>query len=490
MTSTVLAPHESRSSNRSSLEKPQPQKTARSGPTVIDEERQFLIEELFFSTTNQRGVIRHGNEVFARIAGIAPEDLYGAPHSVIRHPDMPRVVFQLLWQTIERGQTIAAYVKNLASDGRYYWVLAVVVPCDNGYLSVRLKPTSEMFGKVVELYNQLRQIEAKIEVEPKQRQAAMAASAQELDRQLNQLGFANYEAFMFEALSAELTNRRKHLQEAAGNHFNKLCIELSDGSANRGLYDSYRNCAAIDEQLQTVFDRLDEFKSISVSLGSKSRRVLDSAHTIRMLAMNSAVAANKLGTRADTLRVVSESLGTISKDSSAVISEMSSGLDFVVKLLNQLIFDVAATKLQSEISLVSLNEILVGKTCFEDERTRESMTILVDQLAIRVKSLFAHMRKTRTEMMQLSRLIDNLDRNNRALRFVQFAGKKEATGWSEAKDFSVVLEDVPPQIATTKTQCEELDQAIKAVLGQIESLQSTQTELAERVDALKSWNHH
>src|SRR3546814_20818773 len=55
-------------------------------------------------------------------------DLIDQPHSIVRHPDMPRCVFQLLWQTIAAGNEIFAYVKNIAKNGDYYWVFAHVTP--------------------------------------------------------------------------------------------------------------------------------------------------------------------------------------------------------------------------------------------------------------------------------------------------------------------------------------------------------------------------
>lgn len=67
----------------------------RLNPRLLNEEREFNLNELFFSTTDNRGVIRYGNDVFARVAGLSLTELTGSPHSLIRHPDMPRTVFRL-----------------------------------------------------------------------------------------------------------------------------------------------------------------------------------------------------------------------------------------------------------------------------------------------------------------------------------------------------------------------------------------------------------
>ena len=130
---------------------------------VLDKEREFKIEELFFSVTDEKGIVQFGNNVFTRISAYTEEELIGAPHNIIRHPDMPRAVFKLLWDYLEAGKTIGAYVKNLAKDGCYYWVMAIVMPCLNGYLSIRLKPSSPFFDLIHTLYQEILTTEQEIE---------------------------------------------------------------------------------------------------------------------------------------------------------------------------------------------------------------------------------------------------------------------------------------------------------------------------------------
>ena len=134
-------------------------------PTPTHVERPFDVAELFFSTTNRKGIIQSGNDVFARVSGYTEAELLGQPHNVIRHPDMPRAVFRLLWDYLEAERPIAAYVKNMAKDGRYYWVLATAVPVTGGYLSVRLKPTSDLLPAVEALYAELLAAERAVGVE-------------------------------------------------------------------------------------------------------------------------------------------------------------------------------------------------------------------------------------------------------------------------------------------------------------------------------------
>lgn len=160
----------------------------------------FLIEELFFSRTDPRGRILSGNDVFQRVSRYSWDEMIERPHNIIRHPDMPRAVFYLLWDRIRAGLPVGAYVKNLAADGRYYWVFAVVTPVEDGYLSVRLKPGGALFGAAAKLYATIRKEELASDCKP-------ADSARTLVAALSGAGFADYPTFMANALGSEIRHR-------------------------------------------------------------------------------------------------------------------------------------------------------------------------------------------------------------------------------------------------------------------------------------------
>lgn len=115
------------------------------------------------------------------------------PHKLIRHPDMPKGVFQLFWDALNRGEPIGAYVKNKASDGLHYWVFAVAMPFYDGFLSVRIKPSSEILQIIEAEYADLLQRERKDGLKPSE-------SAEILMGRINALGFANYSSFESECL--------------------------------------------------------------------------------------------------------------------------------------------------------------------------------------------------------------------------------------------------------------------------------------------------
>lgn len=133
--------------------------------TPTQNQRSIGRDEVIVSKTDTKGIITYANTVFCRIAGFELHELLGAPHNLIRHPDMPRCVFKFLWDRIEQGHEVFAYVKNMARNGDYYWVLAHVTPTYNSrgeiiaFHSNRRFPEPASIGVVEPIYDQLRKIE-------------------------------------------------------------------------------------------------------------------------------------------------------------------------------------------------------------------------------------------------------------------------------------------------------------------------------------------
>ena len=119
---------------------------------------------LLVTKTNLKGIITYANRGFTDIVQIKETDLIGKPHNVIRHPDMPKVIFKYLWQYLQEGKEIHAYVKNICADGSFYWVMANVTPSlfkgkVVGYHSARRKPTQEALEVIIPLYEKLLKAE-------------------------------------------------------------------------------------------------------------------------------------------------------------------------------------------------------------------------------------------------------------------------------------------------------------------------------------------
>lgn len=126
---------------------------------VTDVEVPFPDGRLIVSRTDLAGLITHANEAFVEMSGWAREDLMGAPHHILRHPDMPALAFRGLWDDLKAGRKWHGYVKNLRKDGAFYWVYATAVPNIRngavvGYTSVRRKPSRARINELVPVYAQ------------------------------------------------------------------------------------------------------------------------------------------------------------------------------------------------------------------------------------------------------------------------------------------------------------------------------------------------
>lgn len=119
------------------------------------------------SKTDPKGVITYGNDYFVEISGYKEAELIAKPHNLIRHPDMPRVIFKVMWDRIQNGQPIMAVVKNMAKDGRYYWVITDFESKKDkltneitGYTAFRKAAPKDVVKTVEPLYQKLLEIEA------------------------------------------------------------------------------------------------------------------------------------------------------------------------------------------------------------------------------------------------------------------------------------------------------------------------------------------
>ncbi|MBO9443979.1 PAS domain-containing protein [Phaeobacter italicus] len=239
-------------------------------------EAPFALNEVFFSRTDSRGVIVTGNYVFRRVAHYEWDELLGAPHKIIRHQDMPKGVFQVFWDTIKSGKTIGAYVKNKSKDGLYYWVYAVVVPCGDGYLSARIKPTSAVFDTVRKVYADLLSAEQNEDLSPEE-------SAERLTQMIQDLGFDDYTQFSTHALSEELLSRDIGLKNEPDRKIAGLRKMQENAKTlvkeTEGLIRDFDAMHTIPHNLRVIASRIEPAGGpvtvLSQNYGSMSRAMSD-----------------------------------------------------------------------------------------------------------------------------------------------------------------------------------------------------------------------
>ena len=121
--------------------------------------------DFIVSKTDTKGRLTYVNEIFMTMAEYKESELLGKPHNIVRHPDMPKAVFKLLWDRIQAKDEIFAYVMNKTKNGNSYWVIANVTASTNdrgdiiGYYSVRRKPKASALELIKPLYAKMLQAE-------------------------------------------------------------------------------------------------------------------------------------------------------------------------------------------------------------------------------------------------------------------------------------------------------------------------------------------
>ncbi|MCO6383549.1 PAS domain-containing protein [Oceanicola sp. 502str15] len=239
-------------------------------------EAPFEFGEIFFSRTDERGVIQSGNEIFQRVSEHPWDKLIGAPHKVIRHPDMPKGFFHLFWERLKAGKVVSGYVKNMAADGLHYWVYAMASPMPGGgYISVRVKPSSEVFKTISKEYESLCKLEAE-GLTPEESAARLVA-------RLREIGYSDYEQFMASSLSREHAARDQKLgrqANARGQRFSEVSKAVQEAiSHTNALCETFNAIEAVPHNMRILASRLEAsggpIAAISSNYGSMSKEISD-----------------------------------------------------------------------------------------------------------------------------------------------------------------------------------------------------------------------
>ncbi|MEO1498445.1 MAG: PAS domain-containing protein [Planctomycetota bacterium] len=427
----------------------------------INEPRWFEPHELFFSLTDEKGVIRYGNRVFTRVSGYPEHDLVGKPHSLIRHPDVPRCVFRLLWDYLDAGKTIAAYVKNLAADGRYYWVLAVVTPCRDGYLSVRLNPSTPYFEAVKAAYAETLKIESSVEcIDGKQ--AAIDRSLPHLARMLADHGFKSYDEFMRTALKAELEARGE--LTVAGDP-----PVMSDAAGADRLVELHASLERLNEHLQGVFESLGVFERLSSQLTTKQRAMGELAPSLNILALNAHIAASQLGEEGAVLSVVSKSLGERSKEADRLIVRLMERMEPVCDAARGVAFEVEVAQIEAQVCEAFARELLDDGETVSPGVTL-SLDELISELCERVRSVLRTLTQLRIDVESMVTAANDLIGRVVQMKTAQLNGKIDVASRSGAAGFNAIFEDIAAIIDEARTDCSDSIELLASTRDQLDDL--------------------
>lgn len=422
-------------------------------PTPVNKESLFRIDELFFSTTDSHGNIVYGNDVFMRVSGYPIETMIGAPHNIIRHPDMPRTVFKIFWRMLKSNNPIGAYVKNMSADGSYYWVFAFAFPVNGGYLSIRFKPSSKFFPIVQNLYKEILQ---------KEKQSDMDEVEKVLLVELKKIGFQNYEDFMIKAAVEELKSFEENTSASE-----------EDLASNDKVVKKITHVTAITASaLNGSFSKIDELQASSLLLSEKITMLATEFKKLKFLSINMDAMATHFGDSAATLAVISLEFSKIAHQ---IEEQMESFAKFAGKLLGVIktcSLNLAALKTQMNMVDFFVKES-IAKNAFDE--MLKNKDIFTGLFSLSTTDLFKEVIQLKRELSTISGQILEVKKFISGLEIIKQTGAIESARNDELKAaFVVYLTEMTSFITLLREAIVELtSQSEKISLNALEVEEST-----------------
>jgi len=295
--------------------------------------------EMFFSTTDLKGLITDANSVFVRLSRYPLRSLLNAPHSIIRHPDMPGGAFEAMWLTLTAGDPFCAYVDNLAADGSRYTVFATVTPLtqNGGYLSVRTRPLcTDLLDTVRAMYRVARPKEWAARREGASAHQAAVLGLADLAAQIEAAGIGTYLDVMHLILPAEVEARTAAgvgipRRAGTGGPVGRILSSATE------LSDVLGGWSERQEELASV---ADDLVAAQLSLGASMDEALDAANQFR----DAAAVQTGFSPALMTIDLWAQMMGVIVE----VVDDLADGLATLRNSCRSTRFRVALAQLHDE----------------------------------------------------------------------------------------------------------------------------------------------
>lgn len=422
-------------------------------PTPNHNEITLSHDEMFFSITDHRGIILDGNDVFRRISRYSREELIGSPHSIIRHPDMPKIVFKTLWQTILNGKPICAYVKNLAKDGSYYWVFATVIPIGDKFLSVRMKSTTPLMGIAEGLYKELVNIE---------KESGIEASANGLISALNSLGFPDYETFVLASLSAELSSRYEIQSKMNSKFTNQL--HLSN----------------VRESFFKIFNIIVKLASHTKVISEQILKIREVSKQIEYSAINATIEADRLGSDGRALAVIAQHISLDAAEAKKSNSNINLLAVTMLEMFRSGQLSAALSTLQIEMLLCFIEQWNIDQSSMTKEGVETNSEMLSSLVEEGLKIANGTIQTLANDSTLLSSELESISQILRTLDFIQKNGSIEAARLPDDSDFSLLFSTILRLLKDSKVIYSELSDLTNRVI------KKEVTEAIKEYDVLSS----
>lgn len=307
------------------------------------------VDDLFFSTTDRRGVIRSANSVFVRLSQYPRDEIVGAPHNLVRHPDMPAGVFRIMWDRLRAGLPMAAYVLNRSRTGETYAVFSTIVPIGDGYLSVRAAPCADgLWRAITTLYGEIRELEANALAGGANRAAAAEIGARALGTGLASIGFPTFDSFVRYVVPAEAAARAALTTSVTRPPLRGDLAAMVDGAD------------VVTGELARLLARLDVFAALAAALGDAAGQARATIASLLEVTRVAEHASATVAESAPVLGTAAHGMSTVTGEAAASIELMATELARVRRGLLDLRFRIGLTQLHNDMVTTFALEVAAG----------------------------------------------------------------------------------------------------------------------------------
>jgi aerotaxis receptor len=364
---------------------------------------------------------------------------------------MPKAAFKVMWDHLKANQSVAVYVKNLAKDGSYYWVTALVFPCKGGYLSIRLKPGSPIFDTVKDIYKKTLTYEHEL-AETLPRDKVVQKSTEYMLQLLNDLGYDTYEQFMRFALLQEILNRDKHLPQKD---------RLKFQNHKKFSLESLEMVSLILSEFVTYTHQLHH---IHTQLDQHSNLLLDLSKNIQAISQNARLQSSKLDRDNQSLFVVSETMGQQTKKGEKSLSDLISSLHNLHLIFSDLSFDIISSELQVEMTRKYMHELKNTDTVDTQLIDQQDAVKLLNNAFLpRLKRVYDSISKIPSKQAELLGKLQTIEQFLTVLRYIYVTGKVEISRLSTS---DLKFNDTFEQLRIEIDSAEKHLQTVRAMMNE------------------------
>lgn len=352
------------------------------------ERRDFAPQQIFFSTTDRRGVIGTVNSTFVGLSRYSESELVGAPHNVIRHPDMPGAVFHIMWERLFAGKSMMGYVTNLAKDGAHYLTFSTVTPIDGGFISVRSAVTRpDLWEPVAQAYAETRAMEKGWREQGLSRTETASKGATDLGARLAALGFPTYDDVIRALVPAEVDERRR---------LAPLQPPLTE--PGEMLHEVVLAIGVLDHELAKQRARYEDATAVAATLDNANARFTVTLAGLEEAAAAAATAAATVAMEAPAAAKTAQAALSLAVTARHDLSPLSPLLAGVRASVLDLRASLALSVLHNDMAKVFASEVASGASVGDPEGT---VLLLGTTVSASVREGEARRQRVREELEQV-----------------------------------------------------------------------------------------